>query len=218
MLPAAGDQRSAVGVPSHSSVLGSFEGLACRAVACPAEDRRVSEADVTRMDLLSRATWSVLEHSLTSATAEVALISVVPSQQCLDQKCPVLFIAKALPARGRPLEFSASQRISWRPCLQCLLLFDQLWEIGIDSIWSSETASFFALSLRGKIVAPKQGTAVYRNMQRDVGADDGLPASTWRTCQNQRPSPWPMQTEMRTSTPPMKSWSPGRTLLGTRCS
>ena len=27
-----------------------------------------------------------------------------------------------------------------------------------------------------------------------------------------------MQTEIRTSTPPLKSWSPGRTLLSTRCS
>ena len=38
-----------------------------------------------------------------------------------------------------------------------------------------------------------------------------------RTFQNQRPSTLPMQTEMRTRTPPMKSWSPGRTLLSTRC-
>ena len=37
-------------------------------------------------------------------------------------------------------------------------------------------AIFFALLSRGKIVAPKQGAAVYRNMLRDVGADDSLPA------------------------------------------
>ena len=48
--------------------------------------------------------------------------------------------------------------------------------MGIDSIRSGETASFFCALLRSKIVAPKQDTAVYRNMPREVGADDSLPA------------------------------------------
>ena len=58
---------------------------------------------------------------------------------------------------------------------------------------------------------------MHKNMQCDVGADDSFQLYTWRASQNRRFSPWPMQKEMGISTPPMKSWSPGRTLLSTRC-
>ena len=54
----------------------------------------------------------------------------------------------------------------------------------------------------------------------EMGIDSKVTAcqhETWRICQSQRPNIWPMQTEMRTSTTPMKSWSPGRTLLSTSC-
>ena len=136
-----------------------------------------------------------------SATANVALISVVPSLQCLIQKCPVLIIARALQRRvdanaqgsdtcpWRPLEFSSSKRSSRRPHLQCLLRLDRLWEMGIDSIWSGETASFFVLLLRGKIVAPKQGAAVHKNMLRDVGVDDSLPALDMENLPESAPQP-----------------------------
>ena len=165
------------------------------------------------MDLLS-GTWSVLEHSLTKWTC----VNVSDSEGCidlsgpvpampdispLDQKCPVLIIARALQrrgwtpvhrevthARGGPLEFSTSKWSSRHPYLQCLLRLDQLWEMGINSIWSGETASFFcALLLRGKIVAPKQGAAVYRNMLRDVGADDSLPALDMENLPEPAPQP-----------------------------
>ena len=92
---------------------------------------------------------------------------------------------------------------SRRPCLQCLLRLDPLWEMGIDSVWSGETALF----LRGKIIAPQHFAPVYGSMLCDVAADDSLAALDMA---------WPMQTEIRTSTPPMKSWSPERT-LSTRC-
>ena len=153
----------------------------------------------THMDLLPGATWAVLEHSLTKRT----WINVSDSEGCSDlsgpvlamrnispqdQKCPVLIIARALQrrgwtpvyrevthARGGPLEFSTSKWSSRRPYLQCLLRHDHLWEMGIDPFWSGETASLLALLLRGKIVAPKHGAAVYSSMSRDVGADDSLP-------------------------------------------
>ena len=43
------------------------------------------EADATHMDLLSGATWSVLQHSLTKWTC----IDVSDSEFCNDLSCPV---------------------------------------------------------------------------------------------------------------------------------
>ena len=120
-----------------------------------------------------------------------------------DQKCPVFIIARALQrpgwtpvhremtyARHGPLEFSTSKWSSRRPYLRCLLWLDQLWEMGIDSTWSGETASFFfALLLRGKIVAPQQGAAVYSTMLRDVSADDSLPVLDMENLPEPAPKP-----------------------------
>ena len=87
------------------------------------------EADATHMDLLSGATWSVHEHSLTKWTcvnvSDSEMLNISPPP---DQKCRVLIIAKALQlrgwtpvhrevthARGGPLEFSTSKWSSRRP-------------------------------------------------------------------------------------------------------
>ena len=48
---------------------------------------------------------------------------------------------------------------------------------------------FFALLLRGKIVVPKQGAAVNRNMLRDVGADDSLPTLDMENLPEPAPQP-----------------------------
>ena len=80
------------------------------------------EADATHTDLLSSATWSVLEHSLTKWTClnvsysegcidltrpVLAMLDISP----LDQKCPVLIIARALQRRGwTPVHKEVMQR------------------------------------------------------------------------------------------------------------
>ena len=179
------------------------------------------EADATHMDLLSGATWSVLEHSFTKWTCSdvsgsegcIDLSGPVPATLDInhpDQKCPVLIIGRALQlrrwtpvhrevthARGGPLE---------------------LWEMGIGSVWSGETASFFVLfCCEARSSRQSRAQLCTKICYVMLVQRTGCQHKTWRTCQNQRSSPWPMQTEMRTRTPPMKPWSPGRTLLSTRC-
>ena len=195
------------------------------------------EADATHMDLLSGATL-ILSRSgrvSTSARAKVALISVVPSLHCLTsalwtrnagssssrEPCSVVGGRQCtekghVPEAGQwssPLRNGSSRRLY----LQCLLRLDQLWEMGIVSIWSGETASLFCAFVarqhrRAQSRAQQCPGTCYVMVQMTA-----CQHQTWRTCQNQRPSPWSMHSEMRISTPPMKSWSAGRTLLSTRC-
>ena len=152
------------------------------------------EADATHMDLLS-------EHSLTKWTC----INVSDSEGCIDlsgpvpamldisppdQKCPVSHHRESLAAAWVDSSAQGSDTCLWRAAgvlsplrngaaaaLTSSVCF------GLASFGRWEWIQFglakqqvcFVLLLRGKTVAPKQG-AFDRNMPRDVGADESLPA------------------------------------------